>query len=87
LESIPCLPISDQHHQPNDWATLRAHNELELYDTAADPHEVNNLANHAEDHQELILDLNDRLNKLIDAEIGIDDGSYYSSRRNYSLKP
>jgi arylsulfatase len=76
-----------EHHQPNDWATLCAHNELELYDTAADPHEVSNLANHAEDHRALILDLNERLNQLIATEIGIDDGSYYSSRRNYSLEP
>jgi hypothetical protein len=47
---------------------------------------VNNLANHAEEHRDLILDLNDRLNRLIDVEIGIDDGSCYSHRRNYSLQ-
>jgi arylsulfatase len=75
-----------EHHQPEDWGTLLAHNELELYDTAADQDEVNNLANQAENHQDLILDLNVRLNKLIDTEIGIDDGSFYSRRRNFSLQ-
>ncbi len=75
-----------EHHQPEDWQTLLAHNELELYDTAADPHEMNNLANAAEENQDLIMSLNDRLNHLISAEIGIDDGSCYSHRRSYSLK-
>ncbi len=74
-----------EHHQPKDWATLIAHNELELYDTDADPDEVNNLAVDAEAHQALILDLNQRLNTLIDTEIGVDDGSFYSRRRSYSL--
>jgi len=74
-----------EHHQPKDWATLLEHNELELYDTAADPDEMHNLANQPKDHRELILDLNQRLNQLIATEIGIDDGSCYSSRRSYSL--
>ena len=36
-----------EHHQPRDWDTLLAHNELELYDTMQDPEECNNLANDA----------------------------------------
>ena len=72
-----------EHHRPADWATLLAHNELELYDTAADPNEVDNLATRANEHRDLILDLNDRLNRLIDTEIGVDDGSHYSRRRSY----
>jgi arylsulfatase len=75
-----------EHHQPRDWETLLAHNELELYDTTTDPHEMNNLANQAGNYQALILNLNERLNHLIDTEIGIDDGSFYSRRRNFSLQ-
>jgi arylsulfatase len=74
-----------EHHQPHDWDTLVAHNELELYDTAADPEETDNLAFIPADHQGLILELNARLNTLIDLEIGLDDGSCYSTRRSFAL--
>lgn len=75
-----------EHHQPEDWETLLAHNELELYDTETDPDEVSNLANDPEAHRELILDLNARLNALIATEVGVDDGSFYSQRRSYKLQ-
>jgi arylsulfatase len=74
-----------EHHVPEDWDTLLRHNELELYDTESDPHELNNLAFEPESHRDLILTLNDRLNALIAEEIGADDGSWYSSRRSYRL--
>jgi arylsulfatase len=74
-----------EHHQPQDWNTLVAHNELELYDTSSDPDETDNLAFNPTAHQDLILDLNARLNALIDTEIGIDDGSCYSTRRSFAL--
>ena len=75
----------NQHHQPKDWATLVEHNELELYDTLSDPDELRNLASKGADYKDLILELNKRLNTLIDVEIGIDDGRCYSSRRSYAL--
>jgi arylsulfatase len=31
-----------EHHEPRDWSTLTAHNDLELYDTQADPDEIVN---------------------------------------------
>ncbi len=65
-----------QHHTPTDWRTLTRVNDLELYDTEADPHEMDNLAFVPEKHQELILELNSRLNRLIETEVGDDDGSY-----------
>ncbi|XOV86436.1 MAG: sulfatase-like hydrolase/transferase [Pseudomonadota bacterium] len=73
-----------EHHIPTDWATLEGHNELELYDTAADPFEMNNLAADTS-HRDLLLSLNTRLNELIALEIGVDDGSCYSRRRSYRL--
>jgi hypothetical protein len=35
-----------------------------------------NLAENPEEHEELILEMNDKLNRLIDSEIGVDDASY-----------
>jgi arylsulfatase len=66
-----------QHHQPRDWDTLLAHNDLELYDTAADPDELVNLAHDPDQHRARILSLNAKVNDLIDREIGVDDGSLY----------
>jgi arylsulfatase len=66
-----------QHHQPKDWRTLVARNDLELYDTASDPDEIVNLAHQAESRRDLILSLNAKVNVLIDREVGADDGSVY----------
>ena len=63
-----------QHHIPKDWDTLLRHNQLELYDTQNDPEEITNLAADAEAHKALILSLNDKVNALIQEEIGFDDG-------------
>jgi arylsulfatase len=65
-----------EHHTPTDWETLRNHNDLELYDTLVDPHEMNNLAFVPEKQKELILQLNAKLNRLTEMEVGVDDGSY-----------
>ena len=66
-----------EHHKPRDWETLIAHNDLELYDTAADPDELVNLAHEPDEHKAKILELNAKVNALIDAEVGPDDGSIY----------
>lgn len=66
-----------EHHQPRDWETLLAHNDLELYDTQADPDEIVNLAARPEAQQGRLLELNAKVNALIDSEIGSDDGSMY----------
>jgi arylsulfatase len=75
-----------EHHQPRDWDTLIAHNELELYDTSSDPDETDNLAFAPTKHKDLILDLNNRLNALIETEIGPDDGSFYPMRGSFALR-
>jgi arylsulfatase len=66
-----------EHHEPRDWDALLAHNDLELYDLRADPDEIVNLAFHPEEQKAKILELNTKVNALIDAEIGTDDGSMY----------
>ena len=63
-----------EHHRPADWETLTSHDDLELYDLDSDPQEMNNLAADADANKDLILDLNQRLNALIEREIGADDG-------------
>jgi arylsulfatase A-like enzyme len=63
------------HHTPTDWQTLSTRNELELYDTQADPDELVNLAAQPEAHQALLLELSARTNALVAHEVGRDDGS------------
>ena len=75
-----------EHHTPKDWETLLKHNELELYDTDIDPDELMNLAANPTTNKALIIDLNTRLNVLIDTEIGIDDGRCYPPGRVYQLQ-
>ncbi|MBB6342000.1 arylsulfatase [Pseudomonas fluvialis] len=63
------------HHRPDDFDTLLTRNDLELYDTVQDPHELNNLAYQPEQHRPLIEQLNTRLNDLIKQEVGADAGA------------
>ncbi len=66
-----------QHHTPTRWDQLRAHNDLELYDTLKDPDELKNLAAGPDAPQGEIMRLNAMTNALIAAEVGKDDGSEY----------
>ncbi|MCA8946534.1 MAG: sulfatase-like hydrolase/transferase, partial [Planctomycetes bacterium] len=63
-----------QHHLPQTLSELRARNDIELYDTKEDPDELTNLAEDPK-HEALLEDLNQRLNTLIQHEVGEDDGS------------
>ena len=77
-----------EHHLPRDWETLLAHNDLELYDTHADPDELRNLAFHPEEQRGRILELNAKVNELIATEIGADDGAMYpGGAARYALQP
>lgn len=64
-----------QYHTPKDWNTLVKYNQLELYDTQTDPDEVHNLAANPTAHKALIETLNAKVNALVQAEVGVDDGS------------
>ncbi|MGK0221280.1 MAG: arylsulfatase A-like enzyme [Limisphaerales bacterium] len=66
-----------EHHTPQNFDTLVKHNDLELYDTATDPTEMRNLAQNPAKHADLITQQNDKLNALIQSEIGNDDGAEF----------
>ena len=63
-----------QHNRPESLEALYRYNDVELFDRVADPLEMNNLAATQGSQAELVLALNDKLNRLIDAEVGEDQG-------------
>ena len=63
-----------QHNRPATIEDLYRVNDVELYDMRADPHETNNLAMGAKPQRELVVAMNEKLNRLIEAEVGEDRG-------------
>lgn len=61
---------------PATLEELFAKNDVQLFDLHADPDEMVNLAADPEANAELILELNDLLNRTIEQEIGVDDGMH-----------
>jgi arylsulfatase len=66
-------------NRPADVASLRAHNDVVLYDRAEDPGETVNLA--ADPANDALVDqYRDRLERLIDTEIGTDEHAWVPER-------
>ncbi len=65
-----------QHNQPRTLEGIFELNDVELFDLEADPDEMQNLAVEPEKHGELLLAMNDKMSALLDAEVGLDDGSF-----------
>ena len=63
-----------QHNRPESVEELFKLNDVELFDLQADPNEVDNLALEPKKHADLIVAMNAKLNRLIDAEVGEDAG-------------
>lgn len=64
----------NQHHIPLTWENLIKYNDIELYDTVTDPDEMHNLASD-KTYKSIILDLNSKLNLLMEKEAGNDLGN------------
>jgi len=63
-----------EHHKPANLDELYRYNDLELYDRDTDPGENTNLAADRAMNSDLVLAMNARLEAVIAAEIGVDDG-------------
>jgi arylsulfatase len=65
-----------QHNQPRTLEGIFELNDVELFDLQADPEEMQNLALEPKKHGELLLAMNDTMNRLLTAEVGVDDGGF-----------
>lgn len=63
-----------QHNRPTSLEELYRLNDVELFDTKVDPLEMDNLAAGSKPKRELVAAMNEKLNRLIDAEVGEDRG-------------
>jgi arylsulfatase len=63
-----------ERNSPKTLDELYRWNDAELFDLQADPAEMSNLAADRKAHEKLILGMNDKLEAIIKAEIGVDDG-------------
>ena len=63
-----------QHNKPATLEELYRLNDVELFDTKNDPDEMTNLAQDRTKSADLVLAQNEKLNRLIEAEVGEDRG-------------
>jgi arylsulfatase len=63
-----------QHNRPTTLEQLYRLNDVELFDRQTDPDEMHNLAAKRGPSRDLVLAMNEKLNRLIDAEVGEDRG-------------
>jgi arylsulfatase A-like enzyme len=63
-----------QHNRPKTLEEIYRLNDVELFDHQTDPLEMNNLAMGGKENRDLVLAMNDKLNRLIDSEVGEDRG-------------
>lgn len=66
----------DNFNAPTTLEALLANNEIELFDLKTDPDEVKNLAIDTTANKDLIMRMNDLLNRMIGKEVGVNDGAW-----------
>ena len=78
-----------EHHTPRSIEELFAGNDIELFDLELDPNEMNNLAMDRQKNADILVALNEKLNRLIEAEVGEDIGQMLPSGpdANWTLDP
>ena len=78
-----------QHHTPRSIEELFANNDVELFDLETDPNEVDNLAVNLSGNGELLVAMNQKLNALIESEVGEDRGQMLPDGpdANWTLDP
>ena len=78
-----------EHHTPRSLEELLANNDVELFDLEVDPHEMRNLATDPKRHGDLLVAMNDKLNALVESEVGEDDGQMLPGGKdaNWKLDP
>ncbi|GAF90515.1 unnamed protein product, partial [marine sediment metagenome] len=78
-----------EHHTPASIEELFANNDLELFDLHSDPYELNNLTMNRTKNGELLVAMNDKLNGLIETEVGEDSGQMLPGGEdaNWTLDP
>jgi arylsulfatase len=60
-------------------ADLVARNDLELFDLQSDPDEATNLAEDVDACADVLMRMNDLMNRMLDEEVGEDDGGFLPS--------
>ena len=65
-----------QHNQPKTLEQIYAVNDVELYDLEKDPYEMHNLGVDKKKNADLIMAMNEKMNKLIEDEVGSDRGEF-----------
>jgi len=78
-----------EHHMPRSLEELYANNDVELFDLETDPHEMHNLATDGQRNGDLLVAMNDKLNALIESEVGEDTGQMLpgGADANWRLDP
>ncbi len=66
----------DDFNTPETVEALLANNEIELFDLQNDPEEVKNLGVEVEANKELIMRMNDLLNRMLAREVSVRDNSF-----------
>ena len=72
----------EQHNQPKTLEQISAVNDVEFYDLEKDPHEMQNLWLDKKKNADLIMALNDKMNNLLEDEVGSDRGEFLPDVKN-----